>query len=42
MVQAGNRHGNGGVAPFIVLDLIKALIAATIVEGTRSLLLMNS
>lgn len=31
-----------GVAPFILLDLIKALIAATIVEGTRSLLLMNS
>ena len=31
-----------GVAPFIVLDLIKALIAATIVEGTRSLLLMRS
>ncbi|MGB7341384.1 MAG: biotin transporter BioY [Phototrophicaceae bacterium] len=31
-----------GVAPFIVADLIKALIAATLVEGTRSLLLMNS
>lgn len=31
-----------GVAPFIVVDLIKAMIAATLVEGTRSLLLMNS
>ncbi|MGJ3240186.1 MAG: biotin transporter BioY [Anaerolineae bacterium] len=31
-----------GVAPFIVADLIKALIAATLVEGMRSLLLMNS
>lgn len=31
-----------GVAPFIVADLIKALIAATLVEGTRSLFLMNS
>lgn len=31
-----------GVAPFIGLDLVKALIATTLVEGTRSLLLMNS
>lgn len=31
-----------GVAPFIALDLVKALLAATLVEGTRSLLLMNS
>lgn len=31
-----------GVAPFIVADLIKALIAATLVEGMRSLLLQNS
>lgn len=31
-----------GVAPFIVLDLIKALIAAGLVEGMRGLLLSNS
>ena len=30
-----------GVAPFIVADLIKALIAASLVEGSRSLLLRN-
>lgn len=31
-----------GAAPFIVLDLIKALIAASLVEGSRALLLKNS
>ncbi|MEM9952284.1 MAG: biotin transporter BioY [Chloroflexota bacterium] len=31
-----------GVAPFIGVDLVKALLAATLVEGIRSLLLMNS
>lgn len=30
-----------GVAPFIIADLVKALIAATLVEGSRSLLLRN-
>ncbi|MEL6307035.1 MAG: biotin transporter BioY [Chloroflexota bacterium] len=30
-----------GVAPFIVADMIKALLAATLVEGTRRLLMMN-
>lgn len=32
---------SNGVAPFIVADLIKALIAAMLVEGSRSLLLRN-
>lgn len=31
-----------GVAPFIGFDLLKALIAATLVEGSRSLLMRNS
>ena len=31
-----------GVAPFIVLDLLKALVAAGLVEGMRSALLVNS
>lgn len=30
------------VAPFIVVDILKALFAASVVEATRSLLLMNS
>jgi biotin transport system substrate-specific component len=33
---------SAGVAPFIVLDLIKALIAASLVESARALLLRNS